>query len=64
MPSSMPTTPVCVERGGSGLPFEMKALPRIADGIFSEPRPERERERERVNRRREPIGPTADGRWL
>lgn len=60
MPSSMPTTPVCVERGGSGLPFEMKALPRIADGIFSEPRPERER----VNRRREPIGPAADGRWL
>lgn len=47
MPSSMPTTPVCVERGGSGLPFEMKALPRIADGIFNEPRPERERERER-----------------
>lgn len=60
MLSSMPTTPVCVERGGSGLPFEMKALPRIADGIFNEPRPERER----VNRRREPIGPTADGRWL
>lgn len=64
MPSSMPTTPVCVKRGGSGLPFEMKALPRIADGIFNEPRPERERERERVDRRREPIGPTTDGRWL
>lgn len=44
MPSSMPTTPVCIEHGGSGLPFEMKALPRIADGIFKEPRPERERE--------------------
>lgn len=64
MPSSMPTTPVCVERGGSGLPFEMKALPRIADGIFNEPRPERERERERVDRGCEPFSPIADGRWL